>query len=437
MSEFGEAENRVMFSSWDGGRCHFTRTMALAEEAQSRGMEVGFIVSEKFAPEIGSLAVPAEVHVIPNRPENNPPPPYEFPLYSHIFKHAQRLRGLGFDNAAWLQDITEREIAAIQDFNPGVIVNDYRDTIRTSAQVRGVPVVGITHTTGNLDGKTFGWWVTPPEDARLPDCRDSFNEVRENFGLAPIADEREMFSGDISLIPSSPSLEPTVRDSDTTHYVGILSKWKPGDSGFDTIPSDVADPRVFSYVGETSRPQYGYEGMLTEVIQREPGMGFYVVGDRSRYANETIAARERQGSVKVESFIPGPTAIGDSVVTLNHGGHGTTMLSLSLGKPLICIGPYQSECATSFRGAEEHGAGIMLNHSTGPLERRKAPDLGDDIDIFGYWRSELTADRIHDAIREVVEDERYTTNAQRLGSELLELGGVERAMDIIQATAAS
>jgi UDP:flavonoid glycosyltransferase YjiC (YdhE family) len=61
-----------------------------------------------------------------------------------------------------------------------------------------------------------------------------------------------------------------------------------------------------------------------------------------------------------------------------------------------------------------------------------APDLGEGVEIFGYWKTELTADGIRVAINEVLEDDSYTINATRLGEELIELGGVSRAVDLIQ-----
>jgi UDP:flavonoid glycosyltransferase YjiC (YdhE family) len=425
---------KMMVSFWDGGRCHFTRAMTLAEEAQKRGLEVGVITSEKYAQEVGSLAVANEVYVIPTRPPDTPPPPYEFPLYSHAFRHAQRLRGLRFDNIDWLHEVTAKEIEAIRDFKADVIVNDYRDTIRTSAQVNGVPVVGVTHTTGNVDGLPFVWWTTPPNNVTLPDCRNSFNHVRADYGLDPIIDEREMFSGDINLIPSSPSLESLVNNSGNSHYVGVLSGWKPNDS-FHPIDPSLVSKKLFSYVGEPTRPQYGYEDMLTQVISEEPDMGFYIVGSPNRYSSKSIDARRRDGTVVVAEFLPGSLAINDSSVVLSHGGNGTTMLSLAMGKPIVCIGPYQSDCMSTFKGIEEQGAGVMLNHSTGPFERRPAPDLGEGVEIFGYWKTKLSAIMIHDAIRKVLDDERFFLNAQRLGRELIELGGAERALDLIQEVA--
>ena len=427
-------ETRAMISFWDGGRCHFTRAMTVADEMLQRGLEVGAITSEKYASEICNTLGSENTFVVPNRPDEIKKPPYSFPLYSHAFTHAQRLRGLGFDNIRWLQSITEMEVAAIEAFKPDVIVNDYRDTVRTSAEYLGVPVVAINHTTGNVDGFRFGWWVDPPKDSILPFCLDSFNEIRSNLGLPEITDERYMFSGDHNLIPSIEEIDPLQNESPNSTYVGRLSSWQRTVS-FAPI-DDAFSPKIFSYAsGEVTRPQYGIETMLSDVISAERSAGFYIVaGDQQRYANNTVHQARAMGRVLLDEYIPGYDATKDSDLVLTQGGSGTVALSLSLGKPMICIGPPQSDCSSVFRGVEQNHAGIMLNHSEGPLERMKAPDLGDDVDIFGYWSSEITPSKILDAIHRVIDDPTYTENAERLGKKLLALGGASTAVDIIEQT---
>jgi hypothetical protein len=88
-----------------------------------------------------------------------------------------------------------------------------------------------------------------------------------------------------------------------------------------------------------------------------------------------------------------------------------------------------------FRPVEEAGAGIMLNHSEEPLERRLAPDLGDGVEIFGYWRTELNADRLHEALSNIRSNPRYAECAAALGRELSTLGGVAQAMDLCESLA--
>lgn len=424
----------MLFSFWDGGRGHFTREMTLAAEAQRRGSVVGFVTSARYADEIRTRMPKAEVYVIETRPPHVGSPPYPFPLYSHAFGHAQRLRGLGFGNVAWIQATTELEIEAIRHFSPNVMVNDYRDTIRTAAEVCRIPLVGVAETTGNADGLVQGWWVTPPPGTILPDCRASFNEVRAQYGLRPIDDEREMFNGDLNIIPSSPSLDPLVRDSPNSHYVGRICQWMPEGANVPYITNKAARRRVYSYVGDPTRQQYGYERMLTEVIRREPCTGFYIAGNVSRY-NGTLSGRVEEGMAVLEDFLPADPLIRDSDVVLCHGGQGTVMQALMLGKPLICIGPYHSQMTSIFRPLEEAGAGVMLNHSEGALEQRSAPDLGDGVDIFGYWRTELNADRLHETLLNVRSNPQYAESAAALGRELAALGGVTQAVDLCESLA--
>lgn len=425
---------RMLFSFWDGGRGHFTREMTLAAEAHSRGSAIGFVTSVRYADEIRRRMPDAEVYVIPTRPPNMAPPPYPFPLYSHAFGHAQRLRGLGFNDATWIQETTEQEMEAIRHFRPDVMVNDYRDTIRTAAEVCRIPLVGVAETTGNANGRKLGWWVTPPLGTILPDCRASFNKVRERYGLRPIEDEREMFNGDINIIPSSPSLDPLVSSSPNTHYVGRICQWVPEGQDIPYIVPSNARRRVYSYVGDPTRQAYGYEQMLAEVIRREPGLGFYIAGNVGRYNGE-LEGRVRGGSVVLEDFLPADPLIRDSEVVLCHGGQGTAMQALVLGKPIICVGPYHSQMTSIFRPLEEAGAGVMLNHSEDPLECRPAPDLGDGVEIFGYWRTELSADRLHQALLDVCSNPQYAERAAALGRELAMLGGVPQAVDLCESLA--
>lgn len=420
-----------MFGFWDGGWGHFTRTMALASEANDRGYEVGIITSPKYVDSIDALGVATTVEVIPNRNPDSLPPPQPFPFYSHAFRHAQRQLGLRFDDIEWLENVTRQEIEAINSFRPTVIVNDYRDTLKTAAQARSLPVVAVNHSSGNIHGKPFGWWTELPADAELPDCRDSFNEVRQKYGLSDITDERELFSGDLNIIPSIPEVDPLANPSSDSHYVGRLTRPSQVHPFAPLAASHLAG-RVFSYVGEKTRPQYGYEKMLIDVISSNPNLGFYVVGEESRYSNAGLDWRQTLGRVVVSDYIPAEQAAREADIVLTHGGHETTMIALSLDTPLICVGAYHTDGSNTFKEVEKQGAGILLPHSEQPLTRRKAPDLGPDIDIFGHWHTDLTAETINASIEQIYSNPAYAENAARLGRSVRALGGATLALDIIE-----
>ncbi|MEU8006394.1 hypothetical protein AB0B66_34995 [Catellatospora sp. NPDC049111] len=422
---------RLLFAFWDGGRGHLTRTLALAAQARRRGAVVGIVTSSKFAAELRAAGSADALFVIENRPPRQGLPPYPMPLYSHAYRHAQRLRGLGFHDAEWIMQITRQEMDTIRSFRPSVIVNDYRDTIRSAAEACGVPVLGITHATGNRGGAIMGSWVDVPPGTVMPDCRDSFNSVRVRLGLAPIEDERFMFEGDMSIVPSTPALDPLDADCANTVYAGLIT----GAGSGAHVPVRLSERgtrfNVYSYVGEPTRPQFGFEAVLDQVVGDLPDVGFYIVSDENRFAaGGPVDRRRRAGTVVVERYIPGAAAMADSAVTICHGGNSTVMLALTLGRPVICVGPYHSDCAAAFRRVAAEGAGFHLPHSVGPLERRPAPDLGTDVEIFGYWHSEITSNTLRDAITTVADDDRFAVQARRMGADLLALGGTDTVLDI-------
>ncbi len=431
MPKSESSQKRILFSFWDGGWGHLARIRNLAIEALERGHQVGFIVSEKYADELSKLVPSKYIFIIPNRPPNTPAPPYKFPVYSHAFRQAQHLRGLGFDNVEWLTQNAKKEIAAIEKFRPDVIVNDNRSTMRTAAEACGVPVVAIAHTTGNLNGYHLGSWIEPPAHAILPDCRDSFNEVRKSFGLPEIENELHMYNGEANIIPSIPALDPLKHPSPNSYYVGAISQWESGSRTFKPITAPTRH-NIFSYIGEPTRPSFGFEDMMQEVIESEPDLGFYVIGDPDKYRGPKVQARQREGSVVIAPFIPATPALSDSSILLTHGGLSSICIALSLGKPVIGVGAFQSEAASTIRHAEQAGVGIYLPHSEGPLEEMKAPDLGENVSIFGHWQTALTGSKIQQAINTVLEDKSYAAKAAELGVELAAYGGVKRALDIIE-----
>ncbi|MEU5910549.1 hypothetical protein [Micromonospora sp. NPDC047527] len=421
-----------MFSFWDGGRCHLTRVLAVAQAATQRGHEVAFISSATYAPELRGYGL--KVYEIDNRPPFKQPQ-HRMPLYNHAYRHAQRLRALGFHDVPWLLRITQEEISAIDDFRPWVLVNDYRDTIWTAAQVRSVPVVGITHSTGNVDGYTLGWWLPPAPGTALADCRDSFNDVRIHHGLDPVDDEREMFSGDVSVIPSVPEIDPLAAPSDRSSYVGLLSGWQRGRAPGPAIPQG-AQYTIYSYIGAGRRPEYGYREWLKSLVASNPEFSWRVVDDPAHYEEETFKAARHSGRLLVERHLPAATMIATSDLVVTHGGHGTVTLAIALGKPVLCVGPYQTCCSTTATMVSRAGAGLILNHSDGPLQAMDAPELGPQVRRFGYWDTDLDARVLGGSIERLRNSPSFAERASGLAARFSELPGPAAVIDIACSTRA-
>lgn len=431
----GNSLGKILFTFWDGGFGHINRLIPIVREFSTSDYKVGFICSKKFHPYLNRVQYIDEVFIIENRKIQIHKPSYRFPIYSHAFRHAQRLKGLEFDDIEFLELIVKQELNVISEFKPDVIINDYRDTIKISAEIAGIPVVGITTSNGNTVGYTLGWWIDPPDDLTLPDCRDSFNIVRSKHKLSPMIDERESFEGDICIIPSSPSIDPLISKRDKDHYVGVLHKVSsvskpPKKFAYFFNPKDYL---IFWYLGEgNNRPYVDFDSILCDFIDK---INAYIVvaGPIERYPKLSAKSSIFERILVKEFFEEEEYSwiLKNASLIVNQGG-STAMLGLAMGIPIIAI-PWNSEPNMAIF-ASRYGAGIHLPHSNEPLERREAPDLGKNVEIMGHWHSELNIHRMRDAIETILNDSSHKKRASELSVELEKLGGVKKIVQLITSS---
>jgi UDP:flavonoid glycosyltransferase YjiC (YdhE family) len=425
---------KILFTFWDGGFGHAYRVITVAKEFFDSGYKVGFICSKKYLTHLKALSFINEIFVVENRKKNIHIPPYRFPIYSHAFRHSQRLKGLEFDDVEFLEYLVKQEIAVISKFKPDVIINDYRDTIRISAEMSGVPLIGITKSNGNTAGYTLGWWVSLPDDLILPDCLDSFNFVRNKYKLSPMFDERELFEGDICIIPSSPSIDPLPLKRVIDHYVGVLNEMKSISKPIEglELKKKCEERLLFWYIGEgNNRPYIDFDNMLCEIVDR---LNIYLVvsGSQEKYYKLYEKATKLKRIVIKPFFKPNEYAwiLKNASVIVSQGG-STAMLGLAKGIPVIMI-PWNAEPNMAYF-VNRYGAGIHLQHSLKPLERRPASDLGKNVEIMGHWHSDLNTHRLQEAIETILFNVAYKKKANELSKELSELGNSKTVLQLTQS----
>ena len=422
---------RALFSFWDGGFGHLKRILSIANYLSSFGYSIGVICAKKFVPLLSDIDFISNIFVIENRKKLIHRMPYQLPVYSHAFRHAQRLCGLEFNDTKFLNDVVKKEIQVIKEFKPKVIINDYRDTIKIASEYTNTPIVGITTSNGNSAGYPMGWWVPGPDDLVLPDCRNSFNEIRKKYGLKPITDERESFEGDFCIIPSCKTLDPLISPREKDVYVGLLNK-SLNSNPKSKLSSLVKSKKViFWYMGEgNNRPECNFDYILEKIIN-ELDAYFIVAGSKQRY-KKTESLSKICENVHVDDFYSGEEydwIIENSSAIINHGST-TSMLGLSQGVPFITI-PWNTESNMAIWGSK-YGAGIYLSHSSEPLERRYALDLGKNVEIMGYWSSKLTCQSVLESLNDVLVNPVYREKAQDIAKELNRYDGYEAIFNIVE-----
>ena len=307
----------------------------------------------------------------------------------------------------------------IRFFRPSIIINDYRDTILISAEITGVPIIGITQTTGNTSGYSLGWWVEPPEDLVLPCCLDSFNKIRRRYGLKEMEDERESFEGNINIIPSSDSIDPFKKFNVNNIYVGLLN----GDTN-QQLANRTYCNSIFCYLGEgNNRPFWDFDSILSKVTKKVDAK-FIITGSKSRFP-KVFEASHTCNNISIQPFwseAQYESILSTASVVICHGG-STAMRAISLGIPVIFI-PWNSEPSSALF-VSRFGAGIYLNHSNKPLERRQALDLGKNVEIMGHWESDLSEVQVANAIETLLTNSSYRIKVQELAKELSNYNSTE------------
>ncbi|WP_396230605.1 glycosyltransferase, partial [Frankia sp. ACN1ag] len=113
---------------------------------------------------------------------------------------------------------------------------------------------------------------------------------------------------------------------------------------------------------------------------------------------------------RVERFIPFDELMPHIDVFLTNGGYGGTQLALSHGVPIVGAGRTEDKNEVNARVAWS-GVGIDL--------RTQTP----------------TAQQIRTAVRQVLADPRYATQARRLQAEIARAGREEKAADLLEQLA--
>lgn len=424
--------SKALFTFWDGADGHFFRASAIARTLSKAGFDVGFMSPGSHIAKIRQLPFRTEVFHVENRKASIHNPPYALPIFSHAFRHAQRLRGLEFDDVGFLMRTVEEELKIVKSFKPSVIINDYRDTIRITAEIVDLPIIGTTITTGNSAGHSMGWWLEPPSDLILPNCLEYFNEVRVNYDLPLITDERQSFEGNYTIIPSSETIDPLKVKRDTDVYVGIIDKPRGHKEKTEVVEiiARLGKKIVFCNLGDDNyKAEWRFDSILCQLVDLVDAV-FVVAGRINDYPRTYQAASEKRhvlispewSNADYEWIIKNSSAI------ISHGGN-TATLALSYGIPVIFI-PRNTEPGSAYT-VDQYGAGINLKHSERPLERRFAPDLGANVEIMGHWESEIDAALLKKSLEQILGNPRYTLKARVLAAELNKYGGADEVLRVI------
>ena len=228
----------------------------------------------------------------------------------------------------------------------------------------------------------------------------ALNEARGEFGLSPLTSFYDQGLGaDRILVLTSPEFDyaaPTVPAN--VRYVGPVlddpewvRPWTP------PWPDDDPRPLVLVAFSTTFQNQVPVLRRVVEALSALPVRALVTLGRAVDPGGVTSS-----GNVVVVDSVPHQSVLPQASLVISHCGHGTTMKALSAGVPLVCMpmGRDQNDTAARVVAA---GVGVRL-------------------------RPSASASRIRVAVRRVLGDDRFRTDAAHLATAI---GEGRRTADLV------
>ncbi|MBW3668880.1 MAG: glycosyltransferase [Actinobacteria bacterium] len=376
---------------------HFHPLVPLAAACEDAGHDVAFAVSPSFAPVVeaaGFEAVPAGLDWLESAAEKSFPEvagmsnaEYGGFLFGAVF--------LGHAAAAMAGDLP----GVCEQWGADILVHEeFEFGTPLAGERAGLAWAGVSLSPVWHPAATAAW-LAPSLDAVRTDLG-----LRVDPGL-----ERHYGALHLAALPPSFQAAPTPGD------------WRPNLHPLRPVPYDGPDPAPgwLDEHTDDDRPlvlvtlgtvfnRRGSHVLRTVVdaLAREPVRVVVALGG----SLSPDALAPLPGNTRAVSWLPLAAAARAADVVVGHGGWGTTMATLTAGRPSLVLPQGGDQYLNAFRVAA-CGAGLRL--------------------VAG----DVTAERLRDAVRDLLDDPVYFANARRLRRELEAMPGPAEAVPLLVAAA--
>lgn len=283
---------------------------------------------------------------------------------------------------ATLQRYVLNDLAVIDEFQPDVVIGDFRLSLSTSARLRGVPYVAITNAywspqfalplpvpelplTGILGYRIGGALFRSVIPFAFAVHAKPHQQLRQHYGLAPLGwDVRKYYTdGDHVLYADPPDLVPLRGRPDHHQFIGPL-QWSP----------KVALPDWWSEVGSLPKPiiyvtlgSSGASDVLPTIVHGLAEQAGTVLVATAGRSDLNVSAK----NVWVADFLPGQEAAMHADLVVCNGGSPTAYQALAAGKPVLGVPSNLDQCL-NMAALQAAGVGKMLR--IGKLTRHSIGD---------------------------------------------------------------
>ncbi|CAM4474801.1 glycosyltransferase [Paenibacillus tarimensis] len=335
---------RRIFFGLSGGLGPVLRTLPIAEQHRQAGDTVSFSIYDQQAARY--LENNGYRHVADQDP--TVPNPGLLVSRGSTFYHLDHYyAGLGLADYTFVRSWILSRIAMLKSIAPHLVYADLSPHTIIAARYLGIPVVSLTQACFHPAGLPLHYWSRPPRNVSR--VTPVVNRVLQELGLSPVSRMEELTTGDITVVPSIPELDP-IR-GEAVHYVGPIGE----EQKVNPATREFADlsPDVLVYAGRVSDTA-GDSGLRLVRIVQEAFRGkperVAIVYSGKLPVQE---ARTMPSSiVRVERFHPG--WLSKAKLYIHHGGHGSCLSSMLHAVPSLIV-PTHSEREYNARNLWKQG----------------------------------------------------------------------------------
>ncbi len=258
--------------------------------------------------------------------------------------------------------------------------------------------VGLPHA-----GITGGSWAS--HDARRALLAEPMAVHRARLGLAPDPENHMIFRY-LQFAFTPPAWDGDDPVPDTIHHIRYDNPERPDEVAPPWLATPRSRPLVFASLGTVMHSEPGLMEAVVVALGREPVDAVAAIGrdqDAARFG-------DAPPNVRLEPFVPQLRVLERSDLFVTHGGFNGTKEALRLGLPLVVI---------PISGDQPYTA-----------QRVAALGLGVAID-----RTDRSPARIRAAVREVLAEDRYRSNAQAFARAMQALPPIGHAVALLEELA--
>ena len=274
---------------------------------------------------------------------------------------------------------------------------------------KGVPAFGpgLQPATGPL-GRLRDWLINTMSMRQFAKGRDAYNETRKALGLAPLAHPFDQLGRLASQIVLTSRAFDFASPEPAKHflYAGpVLDDPAWADTWQSPWPDSDQRPLVLVGFSTTFQNQGDVLGRVVEALGKLDVRAVVTTGPSIDRASLPAPA-----NVHVCASAPHSQVLKHAALAVTHCGHGTVIRALAAGVPLVCM-PMGRDQNDNAARVTARGAGVRLT-------------------------PKASAEKIRDAVRQVLTQPQYRERARRLGESIVADARQSKAVPELERVAA-